>query len=166
MMASHARAVGKSTGVLNMVMGERDGEDITLSNKGYSSLRKQPGRSGFKLAALLIAGCCLSVFWVLNDRLPTRRWKGRFAHAVTRDIAPFDLVKNQVISPTPYPAGVLECFQVYQPVLTPSGVTDETVLGDGAENTTTIAAAASETSCEVVLMQHDFAFSYGLPFVG
>lgn len=47
------------------------------------------------------------------------------------------------------PAGALVDFQVYEPVLTPSGDTDEY----GCVYTK-------------VLMEYDFANSYGVPFVG
>lgn len=76
------------------------------------------------------------------------------------------LAKYATIAPPPANSSVLDVFQVYQPVLTPSGPTDEIILGDGAENTTAIASAASGSSCQVVLMEHVFAYSYGQPFVG
>ncbi|KAG9239558.1 putative peptide-N4-(N-acetyl-beta-glucosaminyl)asparagine amidase A [Amylocarpus encephaloides] len=77
---------------------------------------------------------------------------------------PFNLVKNaiQVASAGP----VLECFQVYQPVLFPSGAVDETIQSDGSENTTTIGPTDSTASCQTLLMEHSFGFSYGIPFVG
>jgi len=61
---------------------------------------------------------------------------------------------------------VLEVFQVYQPVLTPSGVTDQTISSNGEEDTITIASAPSASSCKVLLMDHVFGYSYGMPFVG
>ena len=45
--------------------------------------------------------------------------------------------------------GQLDIFQVYQPVLTPSGTSTE----HGCVYTKT-------------LMEHNFAYSYGIPFVG
>jgi hypothetical protein len=69
-------------------------------------------------------------------------------------------------SAAPTPTGLLDVFQVYQPVLTPQGATDQTVSSEGVEGTSTIAAAASPDSCEVLLMDHVFAYSYGIPFVG
>lgn len=54
--------------------------------------------------------------------------------------------------------GLLECFQVAQPVLGPEGPTPswgrETPVGDG------------QGDCEVLLMEHSFGASYGQPFVG
>jgi hypothetical protein len=73
------------------------------------------------------------------------------------------LVKDAVSASS---SGVLEVFQVYQPVFTPSGATDETTSDDGSENTTTIAQTAGSKSCQILLMEHSFAYSYGLPFVG
>lgn len=53
---------------------------------------------------------------------------------------------------------VLDCFQVSQPVLTPGG--PSTNLSKIAEG------SPSEEACSVLLMEHVFAFSYGMPFVG
>lgn len=54
--------------------------------------------------------------------------------------------------------GLLECFQVAQPVLGPEGLTPswgrETPVGDG------------QGECDVLLMEHSFGASYGQPFVG
>ena len=54
--------------------------------------------------------------------------------------------------------GLLECFQVAQPVLGPEGLTPswgrETPVGYG------------QGECEVLLMEHSFGASYGQPFVG
>jgi hypothetical protein len=58
-------------------------------------------------------------------------------------------------------------FQVCQPVLTPSGPTDETTESNGQSTTGVIQpGAAAAASCEVLLMEHSFAYSYGIPFVG
>ncbi|KAI1121693.1 peptide N-acetyl-beta-D-glucosaminyl asparaginase amidase A-domain-containing protein [Nemania abortiva] len=74
-------------------------------------------------------------------------------------------------APTPTrPA--LECFQVAEPVLTPSGVTrrDTSQLPAlaAADQIPIEAAGASGSvsSCSVVLMVHTFANSYGFPYVG
>lgn len=48
--------------------------------------------------------------------------------------------------------GALECFQVDRPILTPSGAP-----GFGSP---------SQGSCQVVLMDHVFGSTYGVPFVG
>jgi hypothetical protein len=61
---------------------------------------------------------------------------------------------------------VLEVFQVYQPVLAPSGPTDQTVEGDGFSNTTVIGSPETVASCTQLLMEHSFGFSFGHPFVG
>lgn len=54
---------------------------------------------------------------------------------------------------------VLVNFQVHQPVLTPDGAT----LDDGTSNGD---AGSVQDSCQVVLMDHIFAYSYGEPYVG
>jgi hypothetical protein len=69
-------------------------------------------------------------------------------------------------APSPIPSGVLKCFQVYQPVLTPSGPSDDTVSEDGSPNTITIEPWAPTGSCTKLVMEHSFGFSYGHPFVG
>ncbi|KAF2970797.1 hypothetical protein GQX73_g2749 [Xylaria multiplex] len=73
-------------------------------------------------------------------------------------------------APTRAPLG---CFQVAEPVLTPSGVTrrDTSQLPAlSPMNQKPIEAAADDASvsspCAVVLMEHTFANSYGFPFVG
>ncbi|KAI0868777.1 peptide N-acetyl-beta-D-glucosaminyl asparaginase amidase A-domain-containing protein [Hypoxylon argillaceum] len=68
---------------------------------------------------------------------------------------------------------VLECFQVAEPVLTPSGVTRRDTsqlpaLGSADQVPIQVAASSgsASSSCSVVLMVHTFANSYGAPFVG
>ncbi|KAJ9156109.1 Peptide-N4-(N-acetyl-beta-glucosaminyl)asparagine amidase A [Pleurostoma richardsiae] len=59
-------------------------------------------------------------------------------------------------------ATALECFQVAQPVLMPQGA----VGSDGSTVTSgTGSPAAQGDSCTLVLMDHVFAYSYGIPFV-
>jgi len=79
----------------------------------------------------------------------------------------YRLVKDAIQTSLATPAAtVLECFQVYQPVLFPKGAVDQVVASDGSENTTIISPTASNSSCQVLLMEHTFGFSYGIPFVG
>lgn len=54
---------------------------------------------------------------------------------------------------------VLVDFQVHQPVLTPGGAT----LDSGVDNGK---AGEVEDSCQVLLMDHVFAYSYGEPYIG
>lgn len=131
-----------------------------------SSSHQKRLRRGLKLVSLAFVGCCVGLVWLFSDCLPSKNWKLEEAHSKNSDSTSFGLVKYQVPSPTPSATGLLECFQVYQPVLTPNGATAETTLSGGSEDTTTLAPTDKASSCEVVLMQHDFAFSYGIPFVG
>lgn len=56
---------------------------------------------------------------------------------------------------------------VYQPVLTPAGLVDQTISNDGTRSTAVIASAASNGTCAtMVLMDYSFGQSYGAPFVG
>jgi hypothetical protein len=66
----------------------------------------------------------------------------------------------------PSSSPVLEVFQVYQPVLAPSGPTDQTIDNNGSPNTTAIGYAETSVSCTKLLMEYSFGFSYGHPFVG
>ncbi|TGJ79959.1 hypothetical protein E0Z10_g8812 [Xylaria hypoxylon] len=67
----------------------------------------------------------------------------------------------------------LECFQVAEPVLTPSGATrrdtsQPPALAPADQKPIEAAAdsASASSPCAVVLMEHTFANSYGSPFVG
>jgi hypothetical protein len=66
----------------------------------------------------------------------------------------------------PSSSPVLEVFQVYQPVLAPSGPIDQTIDSNGSSNTTTIGYAETSVGCTKLLMEYSFGFSYGHPFVG
>lgn len=54
---------------------------------------------------------------------------------------------------------VLVDYQVHQPVLTPDGATLDTGVSNGE-------AGDVQDSCQVVLMDYVFAYSYGEPFIG
>ncbi len=60
----------------------------------------------------------------------------------------------------------LECFQVAEPVLTPAGLAVTDGRADHALTEIGGAGLVGEPACEVVLMEHIFANSYGSPFVG
>lgn len=84
--------------------------------------------------------------------------RGQNAHPVVEEI----LISHAKPSSSP----VLEVFQVYQPVLTPSGPTDETSNSNGSSNTTAIGSTETFAGCTQLLMEYSFGFSYGHPFVG
>lgn len=79
------------------------------------------------------------------------------------------IVRSELDQPHDSPATIsapidaespLECFQVAQPVLTPNGPsTQKTDAQATAEGT-------QSEPCSVLLMEHVFGFSYGMPFVG
>lgn len=54
---------------------------------------------------------------------------------------------------------VLVDYQVHQPVLTPEGATLDTGVSNGE-------AGDVQDSCQVVLMDYVFAYSYGEPYIG
>jgi hypothetical protein len=106
----------------------------------------------------VVAASCIALVWILHDCLPYRILPDQNLVSST-----FLLVKDAVSVST---SGVTVDFQVYQPVYTPSGATAETTQANGSENTTAVAETSATSSCQVLLMQHTFAFSYGIPFVG
>ncbi len=111
-----------------------------------------------KLLLALILGSCLAVILMLQGCLSTIKLQ-------YEDLASSNLrlVKDAISAST---SGVTEDFQVYQPVFTPSGVREETTQANGSGNTTAIAQTNTSSSCQVVLMEYSFAYSYGVPFVG
>lgn len=175
-----APSVGDTTPICAMpsIFGGREcakeshGMEIPLEEE--ESLISQEGKSrerhhslwtgtGIKVLAIGLVGCCLGLFLLLSGCMPMPRAGGRTEALSTISRSHLEKYAAPLPSAT---ASVLNVFQVYQPVLTPEGVTDETILGDGAENTTSLASASPGASCQVLLMEHVFAYSYGLPFVG
>lgn len=116
----------------------------------------------FKAFVLALSASCAILIWLLAECVPAIEWQAVVSYPT------FDLVKDAVPVPsaTASPSSVLEVFQVYQPVLTPSGIVDGTVLEDGTGNVAPIAQVVAPSSCETLLMDHSFGFSYGKPFIG
>ncbi|KAG4429615.1 hypothetical protein IFR05_014905 [Cadophora sp. M221] len=116
----------------------------------------------FKAFALALLISCAILIWLFVECVPVIDWQ------TATSKPPFNLVKDAVPAPAaPTPtSGVLEVFQVYQPIFTTAGVLDETVLEDGLESADSIDQAPVSRSCETLLMEHSFGFSYGKPFVG
>jgi hypothetical protein len=130
-----------------------------MEKRSASHRRKFPSGCIPKLLiAIVVGSSCIALIWMLHHCLSTKELQQEDLVSST-----FRLVKDAVSAST---SGITEDFQVYQPVFTPSGATDETTLANGSENTTTVAQTNTTSSCQVVLMEHVFAFSYGLPFVG
>jgi len=140
---------------LDVFSGQRTGSDIA---KKLPAPGVNVGRL-VRVLLLALLGLGIIVFNCWSVQLDTDEYQDTSTT--------FNLVKDAVsTSSAPAAASTLEVFQVYQPVLTPAGITDETVLTDGAENTTTIIQSAAGTDCQVLLMEHSFDYSYGIPFVG
>jgi hypothetical protein len=126
-------------------------------------------RSTLKLKLLLLLGCAVALILLLQPFATCRS-----APATTRPLL-IPLHENvraavETAKPTqsssPSSSAILEVFQVYQPVLTPAGLIDETTASDGTSNTATIGSAESMSGCTQLLMEYSFGFSYGHPFVG
>ncbi|TEY31814.1 hypothetical protein BOTCAL_0774g00020 [Botryotinia calthae] len=112
-----------------------------------------------KLFLLILFSCGLSLIWLLRS----------CSLEDVVDVSPKSNLIKYSAAPAPSAtptSAVLEVFQVYQPVLIPPGVSDETASYNGAEETSIIASTNVATSCKVVLMEHTFGYSYGIPFVG
>ncbi|TAQ91493.1 hypothetical protein B7494_g260 [Chlorociboria aeruginascens] len=136
---------------------------LIAENHGEKPGRNLPSAI-LKLILILLVGLCGSLFWILDDC----RLFYTLEDSKPQQTSNFNLIKYAVTtsSAAPSTTAVLEVFQVYQPVLTPPGVVDETVSGDGSENTATISPTADLGGCQLLLMNHSFAYSYGEPFVG
>jgi hypothetical protein len=62
--------------------------------------------------------------------------------------------------------GLENVFMVYPPVFGPSGAIDEVITSSGEESGVIEGSSTTSESCQVLLMQYGFAYSYGAPFVG
>lgn len=135
-------------------------KECLIAQGDESRRRSSWNNTAMKVLAITLIGCCFGLVWVAltecapgSQDMPTTIAE---SHLEKYDAPP-------IPSATP---SVLEVFQVYQPVLTPEGLTDETIPSDDAEHKASLASASSGVSCQVLLMDHVFAFSYGQPFVG
>lgn len=83
-------------------------------------------------------------------------------------VEPTPVLRRQASSTSSAAASptVLECFQVAPPVLTPDGASYQATESDGSEVFLDAGNSASTESCTVLLMEHSFAWSYGMPFIG
>jgi hypothetical protein len=142
-----------------MDMGAEKKRLLTTTEKRPAFYRRYFARDCIsKIMFAVVAASCIALVWILQDCLPSKSSPHQNLVSST-----FRLVKDAVSAST---SGVTIDFQVYQPVYTPSGARAETTQANGSENTTVVAQTNATSSCQVLLMQHTFAFSYGLPFVG
>ena len=171
--ATDASAVSGSRGAAEIASAAWEKESFLLQRDAeIQTARLRPTRAaGRRIKACIVAfiGCSIALIWLLRACYFAKPGN----EEAETPSAGFELVKYQApaaaaaAAPAATPStGILNVFQVYQPVLTPSGATDETTLSDGKDTATTIAPTSSESSCQVLLMDHSFQFSYGKPFVG
>jgi hypothetical protein len=143
----------------SMDMGAEKERLLTTTEKRPASYRRYFACGCIsKILFAVVAALCIALVWMLHDCLPSKSPPHKNLVSST-----FRLVKDAVSTST---SGITADFQVYQPVYTPSGATAETTQANGSENTTVVAQTSATSSCQVLLMQHTFAFSYGIPFVG
>lgn len=115
------------------------------------------------ITLLLVITLAFSVLFIAkslllgHEKTPTR---------ASTTIEALKVTKPRQAETTIGPFPLAEYFQVYQPVLTPSGAVDDTLTSDGNVETTTLVESSMSESCSELLMEHVFAFSYGHPFVG
>lgn len=137
-----------------------------FSSEKTTSIRQPRGviRRRIHVLALTCTAVCGAFLWWISNCFIAGDGRTEFGTSRSKS---FGLVKNaiQVALATPA-ATVLECFQVYQPVLFPAGAVDQVAVTDGTESTTTILPTKPNSSCQVLLMEHSFGYSYGMPFIG
>ncbi|RDW91440.1 hypothetical protein BP5796_02605 [Coleophoma crateriformis] len=149
-----------------------------------AALMNQPPRTlgwpanAFQIKALLLIGCFLivSLFHgyfspkvsVASEDVPITPKFGvsKILGSLAQHDAAASSSTTSSTSVSSAPTGVLEVFQLYQPVFTPNGPTNQTINNDGSSNTTTLNELASTSSCQVTLMDFSFGSSFGKPFVG
>jgi hypothetical protein len=110
--------------------------------------------TAFSIFSLVLIGSQLSC------KPTNRNFEARSEYLVKRD-APTSVTPSVTASATP-----LVDFQVYQPVLTPTGPADQKFSADGSSQTQSLSVQPETASCSVTLMVHEFAYSYGTPYVG
>lgn len=160
--------------------------DVTFESKavGGKEARKGVTKRGFCLAALVSLCVLVGVFGGVGGMCSGRHrsrpvadiYGGSTEHPghLISDLEPLKpkhhekraglpvgkdgLVKRQSAS-TNTTSAVLVDFQVHQPVLTPEGATLDSGKSNGEAGDVT-------DSCEVLLMDYVFAYSYGEPYIG
>lgn len=144
---------------------DHESHNVSQKHNGLSSAPSERAQSRLYQIALLFAASCI-VFLIFDHVFHEEYQVLNSTLVSTPVLKAAEYARAVIATPLPTNTGVLECFQVYQPVLTPSGPTDDTVSSDGETETETLATVAPPASCTVVLMDHVFAYSYGEPFVG
>lgn len=117
------------------------------------------------LAAALLIATTLSVYTSGGDANASSGHATTVTFPATNGLAKY-AAPGPAATATSSSAPVLEVFQVYQPILTPEGLTDQTITSDRIFNTTVVAGDTAVSSCTQLLMYHSFGYSYGQPFVG
>ncbi len=142
------------------------GNELRQGNAAKLRVSDASPRGLFKLFIFILVafGTVILSLWSISNEIDAEAE----GYGIPSEIS--NLVKDAVLtsssSSAPASTSTLEVFQVYQPVLSPSGAIDETVSSDGTENTTTISQTAAKSNCEALLMEYSFGWSYGMPFVG
>jgi hypothetical protein len=147
-------------------------EDV--DERGYEpwEKRKQASlREPFTKIYVLILACGIALFGsallLMRSPSPDTELSSSFA---ARSAAPQDAttttissltVSSSTSSASPSSTTPVEIFQVVSPVLGSTGL-----IGSGGPVANATASEASGSSCQVTLMEHSFADSFGKPFVG
>lgn len=143
-------AIATILGTLLLVTSIRGCQQHSLRPLGSSEKWAHPSDHGRHAGAVTPAS--------IGDGRPSRAE----AH---RQESNFGMVKRQTASASSTSSAasatgtVLVDFQVHQPVLTPEGATLDSGVSNGE-------AGDVQDSCQVVLMDYVFAYSYGEPYIG
>lgn len=116
---------------------------------------RSTGCHGSPIPSVTVATCFLAVAAICL--MPGVEAKPTFDHNTP--------VRNSQQYVRAAPPGVLEDFQVAPPVLTvlPNGTL---AVSDGSSNASVAVVPSSQPTCQELLVQYDFANSYGKPYVG
>jgi hypothetical protein len=133
------------------------------------SRRQQSSRWTLRLQCQLFAGLLIA-FAIFNGYFrhcaaifETTPPRVSFRHDNVQSNVVEPLTSSTLLSPS---AGVLEVFQVYQPVLMNAGEVDHANYRDGSSQKAILEASGPVSNCTKLLMEYSFGFSYGRPFVG
>lgn len=130
------------------------------------------------LTLLVLANCRLVFFWTSpsssltvvapSHPKPVDHKTGVISGGRHNGVEPPPTYKRQDTTTSSAAARptVLECFQVAPPVLMPQGATYQATESGGSEVFLDAGGQVSGPSCSVLLMEHSFAWSYGMPFIG
>ena len=155
--------------VRNWVLYSTMSDNASAEERKKAAVRKPTRISERnKLGVQLLFVCMIFLtLRIIFRGLAERKEKARIATTAREPNIAKRAISSTSSAPTATSTGLENVFMVYPPVFGPSGAVDEVISSSGQETASVIeAASATSPSCQVLLMQYDFAYSYGQPFVG